>query len=67
MGAAQVQKDSDRRASSLLDRPAVVQREGVPFDVLGTVGGDRLVIDDVVDLPVSQVAEVWSAGLERAQ
>ncbi|MBI4497045.1 MAG: phosphoribosylformylglycinamidine synthase subunit PurL [Chloroflexi bacterium] len=44
----------------------LAQREGVPFDLLGTVGGDRLRIGDYVDLPLSRIREVWSTALERA-
>jgi phosphoribosylformylglycinamidine synthase len=44
---------------------ASAESAGVPFRPLGTVSGDRLVIDDLVDLPVVDLAnahESWFPG-----
>jgi phosphoribosylformylglycinamidine synthase II len=38
---------------------------GVPFSVIGEVGGDRLVIEDKVDLSLIELAEAWGPALER--
>ena len=38
----------------------------VPIVKLGTTGGDRFKIEGQVDLPVSQIADVWNKGLESA-
>jgi phosphoribosylformylglycinamidine synthase len=39
---------------------------GVPFVRLGTVGGDRLVIEHAVDAPVARLADIYDSSLERA-
>jgi phosphoribosylformylglycinamidine synthase len=39
---------------------------GVPAAVLGRVGGDRLVVDGLVDLALGALAETWSAALPVA-
>ncbi len=38
---------------------------GVPFSVIGEVGGDRLVIEDKIDLALEQLAAAWGPTLER--
>ena len=38
----------------------------VPVTKLGYTGGDRFTLNGVVDLPVSQISEVWNNGLEAA-
>jgi phosphoribosylformylglycinamidine synthase len=39
---------------------------GVDVAVLGETGGDRLVVDDLVDLPVPQVVAAWRDPLPLA-
>ena len=39
---------------------------GVPIVRLGYTGGDRFQLNDQMDLPVSQIADVWNNGLEAA-
>jgi phosphoribosylformylglycinamidine synthase II len=39
---------------------------GVPATRLGATGGDRLVVGDVVDLPLSQLRDAYEAALPRA-
>ncbi|MAF38886.1 MAG: phosphoribosylformylglycinamidine synthase II [Chloroflexi bacterium] len=39
---------------------------GVPVFILGYTGGDRFQLKEQVDLPVSQITEVWNKGLEVA-
>jgi len=38
----------------------------VPIVRLGYTGGDRFQLNDQMDLPVSQIADVWNNGLEAA-
>ena len=38
----------------------------VPVVKLGYTGGDRFQLKGQVDLPVSQISEVWNKGLEAA-
>ncbi|MDO8964107.1 MAG: phosphoribosylformylglycinamidine synthase subunit PurL [Coriobacteriia bacterium] len=40
-------------------------RRGVPFSVIGEVGGDRLVIEGKLDLPVEALHAAWGDALER--
>ncbi len=44
----------------------ICARQRVPFQRLGTVGGDRLVIEHMVDKAVSAMAEVYDSALEDA-
>jgi phosphoribosylformylglycinamidine synthase len=39
---------------------------GAPFLRLGTTGGDRIVIGDLVDLPLSDVSDRWMSGFQDA-
>ena len=39
---------------------------GVPVTRLGYTGGDRFRLNGTVDLPVSQMSDVWNNGLEAA-
>jgi phosphoribosylformylglycinamidine synthase len=43
---------------------ALAQAKGVPLTILGEVGGQELVIGDLVRLPVSQLWEKWQSALE---
>jgi phosphoribosylformylglycinamidine synthase len=50
---------------------AAAGRHGAPFAVLGTTGGDRMVIRDatgrvLVDASLTDLVERWETGLERA-
>ncbi len=38
----------------------------VPVAILGYTGGDRFRLNGNVDLPVSQISDVWNKGLEAA-
>src|SRR5207237_3285973 len=42
------------------------QRDGIPVEVIGEVGGARLEIGDWIDVAVSDVFEAWGGALERA-
>jgi phosphoribosylformylglycinamidine synthase len=42
------------------------EQAGVPVTSLGTAGGDRLVIDGLVDLPVVDMIDAWRSALPRA-
>jgi hypothetical protein len=38
---------------------------GVPWQLLGTVGGQALVIGDAINVPVSALEETWTQGLPQ--
>ncbi len=40
-------------------------REGVPVQVIGEVGGSRLVVQPLLQLPVEELKSIWSSSLER--
>jgi phosphoribosylformylglycinamidine synthase II len=44
---------------------ALAGRLGVPITRLGETGGPRAMIDDVIDLPVATLAEVWETAIPR--
>ncbi len=41
------------------------QRDAVPAEAIGEVGGPHLEIGDWVDLPVAELASIWEGALER--
>ena len=41
-------------------------RHQVSLKELGTVGGERFVIEGMIDLPLRDVAEAWRGGLKQA-
>jgi len=45
---------------------AQVLEAGVPAQVLGSVGGEELVIKDKITLPLKQVSDTWTYSLEGA-
>jgi phosphoribosylformylglycinamidine synthase len=45
---------------------AVLAREGVPYECIGTVGGDRLRVEGVMDLPVGELSEPFFTSIEKA-
>ena len=49
-----------RRVDEVLARAADA---GVPGAVIGSTGGDRLVVRDLLDLPLERVADTWSSAL----
>jgi phosphoribosylformylglycinamidine synthase len=42
----------------------VAEEAGAPLQVLGSVGGDRLVIEGALDVGVAELEERWKTGLE---
>ncbi|HEX2923005.1 MAG TPA: phosphoribosylformylglycinamidine synthase subunit PurL, partial [Chloroflexota bacterium] len=52
-------------AARLRDLERVAGEAGVPLAVLGTVRGDRLRLGIWIDLPVSEMRDVWGGALER--
>ncbi len=42
------------------------QRDGIPVEPIGEVGGTRLEIGDWIDRSVGELAETWEGALERA-
>ena len=53
-------------ADLLPDVQRVCEEERVPYVRLGTCGGGSLVIDGLIDLPVSELGDIWRNALERA-
>lgn len=53
---------SEADAEALVDMFVAAR---VPFSVIGEVGGDRLVIEDKVDVPVAALRDAWAPTLER--
>jgi phosphoribosylformylglycinamidine synthase len=45
---------------------AICAEEGAPVAFLGEVGGEAMVVEGLLDVPVEQMAEAWKGGLERA-
>ena len=41
------------------------QRDGIPVEALGEVGGNRLEIGDWIDVPIPEIAALWETALER--
>ena len=50
-------------ARRVLDRAAAV---GLPATRLGTVGGSRLVIEGMIDIPVTEINRLWRNGFQQA-
>ena len=44
----------------------VCRNEGVPAAYLGVVGGDRLIVDGLLDAPIADLASAWKHGLREA-
>ncbi|HUM13918.1 MAG TPA: phosphoribosylformylglycinamidine synthase subunit PurL [Myxococcaceae bacterium] len=42
---------------------AASKAAGVPFTSIGSVGGDRLVISGLLDLPVARLSDAWRSGI----
>jgi len=51
------------RPDEVLDR---ARAAGVPAEVVGRTGGDRFVVEGLVDLPVARLAAAWADALPRA-
>ncbi len=66
----QLFSESASRVVVCTGRPAEVMAAaaaaGVPAVVLGMAGGDRLVVDGLVDLTVSEVVTTWAEAIPRA-
>ena len=43
----------------------IAAREGAPLQVLGEVGGSRLALQPLVQLPVEELKSIWAGALER--
>jgi phosphoribosylformylglycinamidine synthase subunit PurL len=39
------------------------RKAGVPLEIIGTVGGDRLVVSGLLDVPVSRLSDAWRSGI----
>jgi phosphoribosylformylglycinamidine synthase len=42
---------------------AACKAAGVPFASVGTVGGDRLVVSGLMDVPVARLSDAWRRGI----
>ena len=52
--------------ADLTQAERLCREEGMPYTVLGTVGGDRFTVSGLVDLPLADLDDAWRHGLERA-
>lgn len=43
----------------------IAKKNKVPFSVIGKVEGDSLVINDLVDVPVKDLYDVWGSAIEK--
>ena len=43
----------------------IAVKYNAPLQVIGTVGGTRLTIKPLIQLPVEELKSIWSTGLER--
>jgi phosphoribosylformylglycinamidine synthase subunit PurL len=41
----------------------IAARHNVPMQIIGSVGGTRLVIQPLLQLPVDELRIIWSSGL----
>ncbi len=63
--------ESQSRAIVSLDRENVyilgniALKHGVPMQVIGEVGGDRLLMDGLINIPISRAYEAWAFGFEN--
>lgn len=46
------------------DLLALIQRYDIPYSVIGEVGGERIIIDDKVDVSLADASEVFCTSLE---
>lgn len=44
---------------------AVIRKHGLPYQVIGKTGGDRLKINDKIDVPASVLRETWGTAIRR--
>jgi phosphoribosylformylglycinamidine synthase II len=44
---------------------AVIRKHGLPYQVIGKVGGDRVKINSLVEVPVSVLRETWGSSIRR--
>ncbi len=47
------------------DMKGLAGESGVPIQQLGTTGDDRFRIERSLDLPLQEISEAWTSGLER--
>ncbi len=52
-------------AASVPKLTAIAGKRGVPIRKLGIVGGERLVVKGLLDLPLTLLEEAWRGGLEK--
>lgn len=44
---------------------SIAESNRVPFRIIGRVGGTRLLIEDLIDIPVSEARRAWASGFEN--
>jgi phosphoribosylformylglycinamidine synthase subunit PurL len=44
---------------------AVIQKHGLAYQTIGTVGGDRIKINHLIDVPVTVLRETWGHAIRR--
>ncbi len=63
--------ESQARAIISLDEQNIAkikeltQRCGVPMEIIGSVNGTRLFIEDLIDIPISKAYSKWALGFEN--
>ncbi len=53
--------DRDRR----IDFEVILRENGIPFENIGLVGGDRFIIDDAINLDIPQIENAYYNSLKR--
>ncbi len=63
--------ESQSRAVVSLDKnklnefESVLNKHDMEYHLLGTVGGDRLLVDDIIDIPVADAFDAWDKSFVR--
>ena len=52
--------------AKLRELRSIAEKHAVPLRELGKTGGNRLVIEGLIDLPLDEVSTAWKTGLEKA-
>ncbi len=52
--------------SRMRELEKLAARHRVPVHKLGTIGGNRFIIENLIDLPMDEITDAWKGGLARA-
>lgn len=53
----------DKKNISTLEK--IAEKHGIPMNIIGSVEGARLSIEDLIDIPVSEAHNAWTSGFEN--